>query len=140
MGCVSYGICMAYTSSAIPSMLQPNNTSPLTVNIGDYETTWMSKFLIYFCSGGGGSKVVIEQGSETRCPEFDMGWSSTEVSKEEFRRNLGCRQDLNPFMSCSGTSLVWRCLFHCRRSPTCSTFRVAVHYSKQHRHSMNEII
>ena len=43
VGCVTYGICMAYTSSAIPSMLQPNNTSPLTVNIGDYETTWMSK-------------------------------------------------------------------------------------------------
>jgi hypothetical protein len=46
VGCVSYGICMAYTSSAIPSMMQPNNTSPLTVNIGDYETTWMSKQLL----------------------------------------------------------------------------------------------
>merc|ERR1719242_2626831 len=28
-GCLSYGICMAYTSSAIPSMLSPNVTSPL---------------------------------------------------------------------------------------------------------------
>ena len=40
-GCVSYGICMAYTSSAIPSMLAPNNS--LTIEIGTYETTWMSK-------------------------------------------------------------------------------------------------
>ena len=42
-GCVSYGICMAYTSSAIPSMLAPNNS--LTIEIGTYETTWMSKQL-----------------------------------------------------------------------------------------------
>ena len=40
-GCVSYGICMAYTSSAIPSMLAPNNS--LTIEIGTYETTWISK-------------------------------------------------------------------------------------------------
>ena len=40
-GCLSYGICMAYTSSAIPSMLAPNNS--LTIEIGTYETTWMSK-------------------------------------------------------------------------------------------------
>ena len=42
-GCVSYGICMAYTSSAIPSMLAPNNS--LTIEIGTYETTWMSKHI-----------------------------------------------------------------------------------------------
>lgn len=41
-GCISYGICMAYTSSAIPSMLAPNNS--LTIEIGTQETTWMSKF------------------------------------------------------------------------------------------------
>jgi hypothetical protein len=41
---------MAYTSSAIPSMMKPNNTSALTGSIGDYETTWMSKtlFIIFY--------------------------------------------------------------------------------------------
>lgn len=40
-GCISYGICMAYSSSAIPSMLAPNNS--LTIDLGIYETTWMSE-------------------------------------------------------------------------------------------------
>ena len=39
-GCISYGICMAYSSSAIPSMLAANSTL-LHINID--ETTWMSK-------------------------------------------------------------------------------------------------
>ena len=50
-GCISYGICMAYTSSAIPSMQAPNNS--LTIEIGTTETTWMSEknltFPLQFC-------------------------------------------------------------------------------------------
>ena len=41
-GCLSYGICMAYTSSAIPSMMAPNSTIH---NIGKEEASWMSKSL-----------------------------------------------------------------------------------------------
>ena len=37
-GCLSYGICMAYTSSAIPSMLDKNSTIAIDYN----EATWMS--------------------------------------------------------------------------------------------------
>ena len=42
-GCLSYGICMAYTSSAIPSMMEPDSA----LNISDNEASWMSKF---FCN------------------------------------------------------------------------------------------
>ena len=38
-GCLSYGICMAYTSSAIPSMMEPDSA----LNISDNEASWMSK-------------------------------------------------------------------------------------------------
>ena len=51
-GCISYGICMAYTSSAIPSMQAPNNS--LTIEIGTTETTWMSEknltFPLFLCT------------------------------------------------------------------------------------------
>ena len=48
-GCLSYGICMAYTSSAIPSMLSPNVTSPLAIESSSdmnemlAYSSWMSK-------------------------------------------------------------------------------------------------
>ena len=42
-GCLSYGICMAYTSSAIPSMMEPDSA----LNISDNEASWMSKL---FCN------------------------------------------------------------------------------------------
>ena len=41
-GCISYGICIAYTSPAIPSITSLNNTD-LTANIGDEEVSLMSK-------------------------------------------------------------------------------------------------
>ena len=41
-GCISYGICIAYTSPAIPSIAMLNNTD-LTANIGDEEVSLMSK-------------------------------------------------------------------------------------------------
>ena len=42
-GCISYGICIAYTSPAIPSMLELNHTTSLTNMLGAEETSWMSK-------------------------------------------------------------------------------------------------
>ena len=44
-GCISYGICIAYTSPAIPSMLELNHTTSLTNMLGDEETSWMSKYI-----------------------------------------------------------------------------------------------
>jgi hypothetical protein len=38
-GCLSYGICMAYTSSAIPSMTSPNSSLSISYN----QASWMSK-------------------------------------------------------------------------------------------------
>ena len=42
-GCISYGICIAYTSPAIPSILEPNHTTSLTNVLGDEEVSWMSE-------------------------------------------------------------------------------------------------
>ena len=42
-GCLSFGICMAYTSSAIPSMMESSSA----INISDSEASWMSEFLVY---------------------------------------------------------------------------------------------
>ncbi|XP_059089898.1 facilitated trehalose transporter Tret1-2 homolog isoform X2 [Tigriopus californicus] len=56
-GCISYGICMAYTSSAIPSMLAPNNS--LTIEIGTQETTWMSSLLALGALFGSLSAVYL---------------------------------------------------------------------------------
>lgn len=47
-GCISYGICIAYTSPAIPSMLELNHTTSLTNMLGAEETSWMSKKNFYF--------------------------------------------------------------------------------------------
>ena len=40
-GCLSFGICMAYTSSAIPSMMESSSA----INITDSEASWMSESL-----------------------------------------------------------------------------------------------
>ena len=37
-GCLSYGICMAYTSSAIPSMMGPESSLSITYA----QASWMS--------------------------------------------------------------------------------------------------
>ena len=37
-GCLSYGICMAYTSSAIPSIMEQD-----AISITSDQATWMSK-------------------------------------------------------------------------------------------------
>ncbi|CAB4061365.1 TRET1 [Lepeophtheirus salmonis] len=58
-GCITYGICMAYTSSAIPSMLKPNETSPLNIAIGDYEATWMGSLLALGALFGSLSAVFL---------------------------------------------------------------------------------
>lgn len=42
-GCLSFGICMAYTSSAIPSMMESSSA----INISDSEASWMSEFLVH---------------------------------------------------------------------------------------------
>ena len=39
-GCLSYGICMAYTSSAIPSMMEPSSA----IKISQDQLSWMSKW------------------------------------------------------------------------------------------------
>jgi len=44
-GCISYGICMAYTSSAIPSILGQNST----LNINNDESSWMSSLFALGC-------------------------------------------------------------------------------------------
>ena len=38
-GCLSYGICMAYPSPAIPSMLSPNSSLAILPS----EASWMSE-------------------------------------------------------------------------------------------------
>ena len=38
-GCLSFGICMAYTSSAIPSMMENSSA----IKISSNEASWMSK-------------------------------------------------------------------------------------------------
>ena len=40
-GCLSFGICMAYTSSAIPSMMEPTSA----IKISNSEASWMSEFV-----------------------------------------------------------------------------------------------
>ena len=40
-GCLSYGICMAYTSSALPSMMEPTSA----IKISNSEASWMSEFV-----------------------------------------------------------------------------------------------
>ena len=42
-GCLSFGICMAYTSSAIPSMMESSSA----INITDSEASWMSESLAF---------------------------------------------------------------------------------------------
>ena len=46
-GCISYGICIAYTSPAIPSILAKNQTNSLTNILGDEEISYMSKICFY---------------------------------------------------------------------------------------------
>ena len=54
-GCLSYGICMAYTSSAIPSMLDPNSSLTLTYS----EASWMSSLLALGAMFGSLSAVFL---------------------------------------------------------------------------------
>ena len=54
-GCLSYGICMAYTSSAIPSMLDPNSSLTITYS----EASWMSSLLALGAMFGSLSAVFL---------------------------------------------------------------------------------
>lgn len=54
-GCLSYGICMAYTSSAIPSMMEPNSALNITAN----EASWMSSLLALGALFGSLSAVFL---------------------------------------------------------------------------------
>ena len=49
-GCISYGICIAYTSPAIPSILDSNQTTSLTNILGAEEISWMSMYFFFLKS------------------------------------------------------------------------------------------
>jgi len=54
-GCLSYGLCMAYTSSAIPSMMEPNSA----LNITYSQASWMSSLLALGALFGSLSAVFL---------------------------------------------------------------------------------
>ena len=52
-GCLCYGMCVAFSSSATSSLLNSNNT--VTINLD--QATWTSQYISIMVVDGGGKKV-----------------------------------------------------------------------------------
>jgi len=91
-GCLSYGICMAYTSSAIPSMMEPHSA----LNIGYEEASWMSSLLALGALFGSLSAVFLMDavGRKASLLAFSVmslfiGWTLLMAASQAWQLYLG---------------------------------------------------